>query len=41
VVEAEAEHDVHALGLGDPAVASEVARFEVCAMPGAILARPA
>ncbi|HZA78500.1 MAG TPA: YciI family protein [Acidimicrobiales bacterium] len=39
VVEAEAEHDVHALGVGDPAVASELARFEVCAMPGAVVAR--
>ncbi len=39
VVDAESEEDVHALGLGDPAVASQLARFEVRAMPGAIVGR--
>jgi uncharacterized protein len=38
VVDAESEQDVRAFGLGDPAVMSQLARFEVCAMPGAITA---
>jgi uncharacterized protein YciI len=37
VVEAEAEDDVHALGVEDPAVKSEMATFNVCAMPDAIV----
>lgn len=36
VVVAESEQDVRVLGLGDPAVTSQLARFEVYAMPGAI-----
>jgi uncharacterized protein len=40
VVDAESEEDVRALGLGDPAVTSQLARFEVCAIPGAIVGRP-
>ena len=40
VVDAESEQDVRALGLGDPAVTSQLARFEVCAMPGAITGHP-
>jgi uncharacterized protein len=36
VVDAESEEDVRALGLCDPAVTSQLARFEVYAMPGAI-----
>ena len=35
-----AEEDARALGLGDPAVMSQLATFEVCAMPGAIVGRP-
>jgi uncharacterized protein len=41
VVDAESEEDVRALGLADPAVTRQVARFEVCAMPGAIDGRTA
>jgi uncharacterized protein YciI len=36
VVDADAEEDVRALGLTDPAVTSHLARFEVYVMPGAI-----
>jgi uncharacterized protein len=39
VVAAETDEQVRALGDADPAVASELARFEVCPMPGAIVAR--
>jgi uncharacterized protein len=38
VVAAETTEQVRALGDGDPAVASGLARFEVCPMPGAIVA---
>lgn len=38
VVEAETSDEVRALGDADPAVVSGLARFEVCAMPGAIVA---
>ena len=40
VVDAASEEDARALGLGDPAVMSQLATFEVCAMPGAIVGRP-
>jgi uncharacterized protein YciI len=40
VVVAESEQDVRVLGLGDPAVTSQVATFEVRAMPGAMVGRP-
>jgi uncharacterized protein len=36
VVDAASEEDVRSLGLGDPAVTSQLARFEVYAMPGAV-----
>jgi uncharacterized protein YciI len=36
VVDADSEEDVRALGFGDPAVTSQLARFEVYALPGAI-----
>jgi uncharacterized protein len=36
VVDADSEADVRALGLADPAVTSQLARFETYAMPGAI-----
>lgn len=36
VVDAESEEDVRTLGLGDPAVTAQLARFEVYAMPGAV-----
>lgn len=39
VVAADTVTDVRALGDADPAVASGLARFEVCPMPGAIVAR--
>jgi uncharacterized protein len=39
VVQAETATDVCALGNADPAVVSGVARFEICPMPGAIVAR--
>jgi uncharacterized protein YciI len=39
VVAAETMADVRALGDADPAVVSRVARFDVCPMPGAIVAR--
>jgi uncharacterized protein YciI len=39
VVEADSDEQVRALGDADPAVASGLARFEVCAMPGAIVAQ--
>jgi uncharacterized protein len=38
VVEAETDEKVRALGDADPAVVSGLARFEVCPMPGAIVA---
>jgi uncharacterized protein YciI len=38
VVEAESDEQVRALGEADPAVASRLARFEICPMPGAIVA---
>ena len=38
VVEAETKEEVRALGDVDPAVASGLARFEICSMPGAITA---
>jgi uncharacterized protein YciI len=41
VVSAESEADVDAVGRNDPAVTSGVARFEICAMPGAIVAASA
>jgi uncharacterized protein YciI len=37
VVKAEAADDVHALGLEDPAVRSEMSTFEVYVMPDAIV----
>jgi uncharacterized protein len=40
VVDAESEEDVRALGLCDPAVTSQLATFEVCAMSGAMVGRP-
>ena len=39
VLEAESDEKVRALGNADPAVASGLARFEVCPMPGAISAQ--
>lgn len=36
VVDTESAEDVRALALGDPAVASQLARFDVYAMPGAV-----
>jgi uncharacterized protein len=36
VVDTDSEEDVRALGLADPAVTSQVTRFEVYAMPGAV-----
>jgi len=39
VVVAESEQDVRMLRLGDPAVTSQLAQFEVYGMPGAIDAR--
>jgi hypothetical protein len=36
VVGAEAGEDVRTLGLADPAVTAQLARFEVYAMPGAV-----
>jgi len=39
VVEAESSEQVSALGDADPAVASGMARFAVCPMPGAIVAQ--
>jgi uncharacterized protein len=41
VVDADSEEDVRTLGLADPAVTSQLARFEVYAMPGAIDGRTA
>ncbi len=38
IVKGETTEQVHALGDEDPAVVSGLARFEVCPMPGAILA---
>ena len=38
VVEAETKEQVRALGDADPAVVSRLARFEICSMPGAIVA---
>jgi uncharacterized protein len=38
VVEAETNEQVRALGDADPAVVSGLARFEICPMPGAIVA---
>jgi uncharacterized protein len=38
VVAAETNEQVRALGDADPAVISGLARFEICAMPGAIVA---
>jgi uncharacterized protein YciI len=40
VVEAETSDEVGELGDADPAVVSGLARFEIYAMPGAIVARP-
>jgi uncharacterized protein YciI len=37
VVNAESKADVDTVGRNDPAVVSGVARFEICAMPGAIV----
>jgi uncharacterized protein YndB with AHSA1/START domain/uncharacterized protein YciI len=39
VVEADSEDDVRALGQSDPAITSELATFEVFAMPGAVSGR--
>jgi hypothetical protein len=36
VVDAESEEGVRTLGLADPAVTAQLARFEVYAMPGAV-----
>jgi uncharacterized protein len=36
VVDADSEQDVRALGLADPAITAQLARFDVHAMPGAI-----
>jgi uncharacterized protein YciI len=41
VVDADSEEDVRTLGLADPAVTSQLARFGVYAMPGAIGGRTA
>lgn len=38
VVDAASAEEVHALGRADPAITSSLARFEVYAMPGAIVA---
>jgi uncharacterized protein len=38
IVEAETMTEVRALGDADPAVVSGLARFEICPMPGAIVA---
>jgi uncharacterized protein YciI len=38
VVEAETNEQVRTLGDADPAVVSRLARFEICPMPGAIVA---
>jgi uncharacterized protein YciI len=38
VVKADTEDRVRALGEADPAVVSRLARFEICPMPGAIVA---
>jgi uncharacterized protein len=38
VVEAESGDEVRALGDADPAVTSSLASFEVCEMPGAVVA---
>lgn len=38
VVAAETNEQVRALGDADPAVVSRLARFEICPMPGAIVA---
>jgi uncharacterized protein len=38
VVDAESEEEVRTIGLEDPAVASQLAHFEVYAMPGAVTA---
>jgi uncharacterized protein YciI len=38
VVKADTEDWVQALGEADPAVVSQLARFEICPMPGAIVA---
>jgi hypothetical protein len=38
VVEAENKDVVQALGLADPAITSQLARFEIYALPGAIVA---
>jgi hypothetical protein len=37
VVEAESEQAVRSIGLADPAITSELSRFEVSAMPEAIV----
>jgi uncharacterized protein YciI len=37
VVETDSEQHVHALGFDDPAVKSEMATYEVCPMPGAVV----
>jgi uncharacterized protein len=37
IVKADSEADVTALGQTDPAITAGVARFEVCAMPGAVI----
>ena len=41
VVDAGSEQEVRELGLADPAVTSELARFEVCAMPLTVVGRVA
>ena len=38
VVDAESEEEVRTIGLRDPAVAAQLAHFEVYAMPGAVTA---
>ncbi len=38
VVEAETDEQVRALGEADPAVVSGLAKFEICLMPGAVVA---
>ena len=39
VVAAASAEDVHAFGLTDPAILTQLARFEVCAMPHAIVGK--
>jgi uncharacterized protein YciI len=38
VVEADSEDEVRSLGVADPAITSQLSRFEIYSMPGAIVA---